>query len=311
MLQSANNNTSNNNTNYKNNNNNDSLIYGKKNSPPSMTSTSANATSTTANNQTITTLSHHLNSMTTTNTLNQSMATNSSTLNNLLYYVPQTSSAAKQSQQPPVSSYSQQNYKHTIADSIDVNSIPNSLINNHVVDPINYQHYQYNQLEQCQAPIVQRSPIIGGFGSDPTGSGGNCSIVGSQLATDSLGTFSGASNSLGDDKFLEIFNPEKLNFSDHQMVWIRKDWLDILIRVSFVAPIVLLGIIGNLTIIYSMCKFKKFRLKPTNIFILNMAIADLLTTMVCPISALFTDIYQFYVLGSFLCRFEGFVKSEL
>lgn len=57
-----------------------------------------------------------------------------------------------------------------------------------------------------------------------------------------------------------------------------------------------------------MCRFKPFRSKPTNIFILNMAIADLLTTMVCPTVALFTHIYQFYVLGSFICRFEGFVK---
>lgn len=104
------------------------------------------------------------------------------------------------------------------------------------------------------------------------------------------------------------FDPTEYRFADIQGLWIRKDTLDILLRVVFVAPIVLLGIVGNLTIIYSMCKFKPFRSKPTNIFILNMAIADLLTTMVCPTAALFTDIYQFYVLGAFICRFEGFVK---
>lgn len=106
------------------------------------------------------------------------------------------------------------------------------------------------------------------------------------------------------------FKPEESDFSVMQELWIRKDWADISIRIAFVAPIVLLGILGNLTIIYSMCKFKNFRSKPTNIFILNMAIADLLTTMVCPIAALVKDIYQFYVLGSFICRFEGFVKSK-
>lgn len=106
------------------------------------------------------------------------------------------------------------------------------------------------------------------------------------------------------------FKPEESDFSVMQELWIRKSWTDISIRIVFVAPIVLIGILGNLTIIYSMCKFKNFRSKPTNIFILNMAIADLLTTMVCPIAALVKDIYQFYVLGSFICRFEGFVKSK-
>lgn len=106
------------------------------------------------------------------------------------------------------------------------------------------------------------------------------------------------------------FKPEESDFSVMQELWIRKSWTDISIRIAFVAPIVLIGILGNLTIIYSMCKFKNFRSKPTNIFILNMAIADLLTTMVCPIAALVKDVHQFYVLGSFICRFEGFVKSK-
>lgn len=109
---------------------------------------------------------------------------------------------------------------------------------------------------------------------------------------------------------IDNFEYEKMNFSEMETVWIVKSWQEILVRVVLVLAIVLLGTLGNLTIIYSMCKFKSFRSKPTNIFILNMAIADLLTTIVCPNAALFTDIYQFYVLGSFICRFEGFIKSK-
>lgn len=110
------------------------------------------------------------------------------------------------------------------------------------------------------------------------------------------------------NQLIAHINHEELNFSDYGEVWLIKSWQEIFFRVSFVVPIVLLGILGNLTIIYSICKFKRFRSKPTNIFILNMAIADLLTTIVCPTAALFTHIYQFYVLGAFLCRFEGFIK---
>lgn len=106
------------------------------------------------------------------------------------------------------------------------------------------------------------------------------------------------------------FHPENINFSDMRDLWEVKEPLNIIFRVSLVAPIVLLGILGNLTIIYSMYKFKPFRSKPTNIFILNMAIADFLTTLVCPNAALFSYIYQFYVLGPFICRIEGFVKSK-
>lgn len=104
------------------------------------------------------------------------------------------------------------------------------------------------------------------------------------------------------------FNTMDYNFSDIEPLWVRKQWPDILMRVSFVAPVVLLGIVGNLTIIWSICKFKSFRSKPTNIFILSMAIADLITALVCPLAALFTDIYQFYVMGSALCRLEGSIK---
>lgn len=93
-------------------------------------------------------------------------------------------------------------------------------------------------------------------------------------------------------------------------IWHHKRAGEILLRVACVIPIVLLAVLGNLTIIYSMWKFKPFRTKPTNIFILNMAFADLLTSLVCPGAALFNDIYQFYVLGSFICHLEGFVKSE-
>lgn len=101
---------------------------------------------------------------------------------------------------------------------------------------------------------------------------------------------------------------EELNFSEIKQVWLVKSWQEILFRAAFVVPIVLLGLLGNSTIIYSMCRFKQIRSKPTNIFILNMALADLLTTIVCPNAALLTDIYQFYVLGAFVCRTEGFIK---
>lgn len=89
--------------------------------------------------------------------------------------------------------------------------------------------------------------------------------------------------------------------------WVEKDlWW----RLILVITIVVFGAAGNLTIIISMCKLRQFRSKPTNIFILNMAIGDLITVVFCPIVALIRVMNQFYVLGPLLCKGEGFVKGK-
>lgn len=82
-------------------------------------------------------------------------------------------------------------------------------------------------------------------------------------------------------------------------------------RVLLVTIIVVFGSVGNSLIIISMCKLSQFRSKPTNIFILNRAIGDLITVIFCPIAALITVINEFYVLGPVLCKMEGFIKGKL
>lgn len=117
----------------------------------------------------------------------------------------------------------------------------------------------------------------------------------------------------------ELFNDElnldeyakHHNFTENAILWIIKDNSTIVWESIFVILVAVLGIVGNLTIIYSIVKNKKIRSKPTNAFILSMAIADLFTSMVSPTVALIRDIYQFYILGDFMCKFEGFLMGKL
>ncbi|KAI1291840.1 Neuropeptide FF receptor 2 [Halotydeus destructor] len=93
------------------------------------------------------------------------------------------------------------------------------------------------------------------------------------------------------------------------VIWNARPFSEVIWRVLLNIPIVVLGILGNLLIISVVYKFKQTR-NCTNLFICNMALADLLATLCCSWASLFQAgvIYQNYVLGPFYCWFEGFMK---
>lgn len=101
--------------------------------------------------------------------------------------------------------------------------------------------------------------------------------------------------------------------NESQPFWSSEVWQEKTLwwRIILVSILVIFGSIGNLTIIVSMCKLRQFRSKPTNIFILNMAIGDLITVIFCPIVALINVVNQFYELGPVLCKLEGPIKGKL
>lgn len=164
--------------------------------------------------------------------------------------------------------------------------------------------------KQYQLTYFDRRPLTGQSNPLSTATSDNCNISDGCLsaAKESVQTYYSNQTDQADDKF----DSTDKNFTEYTQteLWLVKQWYDILFRATFVVLIVIFGVLGNATIIYSMLKFKTIRSKPTNIFILNTALADLLTTIVCPNTALFSSIYQMYVLGPFVCTFEGFFKSE-
>lgn len=109
--------------------------------------------------------------------------------------------------------------------------------------------------------------------------------------------------------FSDLPDFAKLNASDYFEIWVRKpDW-EIAVKVAAVLPVILLGLLGNGAIIYLVSKFKSIR-TTTNLFILNMAVADFITTLFCPWIAVVDSVYQNYALGAFFCHFDDFIKGN-
>lgn len=106
---------------------------------------------------------------------------------------------------------------------------------------------------------------------------------------------------------------DEFNYSAHNFpneIWIvREDW-EIAVKVLFVIPVVIFGIIGNVAIINIVMR-NTFLRSPTNMLLANMAAADALTLLICPTMFLVTDLNQNYVLGKAGCKTEGFFSCAL
>lgn len=97
-------------------------------------------------------------------------------------------------------------------------------------------------------------------------------------------------------------------FADGCKLWKQREPLDMTLKILLFAIIVIISGIGNSLIVYVVIKFEKTR-NCTNLFICNMAIADLLASLFCAYPGLATNLFQNYMLGPFYCKFEGFSKG--
>ncbi|CAG0903866.1 unnamed protein product, partial [Darwinula stevensoni] len=98
----------------------------------------------------------------------------------------------------------------------------------------------------------------------------------------------------------------KWNFSDAQELWLRKpDW-EVGVKSAVISIIMALGILGNGAVIYIILSNPPMKRSPTNMFILNMCIADLLLLVIYPVFFLLEDFYQAYPLGYIGCKLQGF-----
>ena len=82
------------------------------------------------------------------------------------------------------------------------------------------------------------------------------------------------------------FNPNDYNIQDGNLtfreisvVWDHRLIAEIILKSIIVLIIIIVGLIGNFTVIFLVLKRPKIRQQPVNIFIVNLAIADFLTTL--------------------------------
>ena len=101
------------------------------------------------------------------------------------------------------------------------------------------------------------------------------------------------------DKNFSSFNPTE-----------APPW-EIAIRWTFIIPMVILGVGGNLIIIIILLKNRLMLRITINIFILNMSVADLILAIVGPIPFTIKDMNNFWVMGPVWCKLEGYCQSKL
>ncbi|XP_054712164.1 substance-K receptor-like [Uloborus diversus] len=108
-----------------------------------------------------------------------------------------------------------------------------------------------------------------------------------------------------DDTQGSEFNISIWDFSNHTNLWIRLPTYEIALKTLALLPIMIFGILGNVSIIAVIWKIKGMR-TCTNIFICNMALADLMTILCCSWTIIVVDAYQNFVLGKLYCKLDGF-----
>ncbi|XP_017476799.1 PREDICTED: neuropeptide FF receptor 2 [Rhagoletis zephyria] len=102
-----------------------------------------------------------------------------------------------------------------------------------------------------------------------------------------------------------MINYSNINFPEDR-IWLRiPDW-EIAVKISTFVPVIIFGLYGNFVLLQLIVLNRALR-TPTNMLVANMAVADMLTLLICPAMFMITDFYQNYQLGSFGCKAEGFL----
>ncbi|XP_065086016.1 neuropeptide Y receptor type 2-like isoform X2 [Ochlerotatus camptorhynchus] len=107
--------------------------------------------------------------------------------------------------------------------------------------------------------------------------------------------------------------PVAINTSEYNYpfeVWDQIPDKDIIIKLTILIPIVLFGILGNVSLLEIIFSNRALR-TPTHLLIANLALIDLVTLVLCPTFFILHDIHQSYVLGPIGCKLEGFVEGGL
>lgn len=90
-----------------------------------------------------------------------------------------------------------------------------------------------------------------------------------------------------------------MNFSNIDFpfpLWIVRPPWECALKIGFFVPVIVVSLFGNGFVIYLMAT-NRFLRTSINIFIWNLATADLLTILLFPWIILIIDLYQMYILG--------------
>ncbi|TMW50332.1 hypothetical protein DOY81_004609 [Sarcophaga bullata] len=103
------------------------------------------------------------------------------------------------------------------------------------------------------------------------------------------------------------FDFSKWNFPEDR-IWLHIPEGEMIAKICTFIPVLIFGLIGNYVIVRLIVLNRSLR-TPTNLIIANMAVADFLTLLICPVLFMINDFYQNYMLGSVGCKMEGFLEG--
>ena len=81
------------------------------------------------------------------------------------------------------------------------------------------------------------------------------------------------------------------------------------LKIAFSALISVMALVGNIIVIIIVFKNKRMH-TPTNYYIVNLAISDVMVTLSCTWVHLVDNITEGWVLGAFFCPFNSFAQGK-
>ncbi|KAK8760302.1 hypothetical protein V5799_028431, partial [Amblyomma americanum] len=105
---------------------------------------------------------------------------------------------------------------------------------------------------------------------------------------------------------LDVFNFSNTSFLDMDELDSTFTWKEYL-KMSVYLVTIVAALVGNFAVIVTVVTNRVMR-TTINYYLLNLAVADTLICIFCMWVHFVNSLSTFYVLGSFMCRFEGFAK---
>lgn len=86
-------------------------------------------------------------------------------------------------------------------------------------------------------------------------------------------------------------------------------WWEIVLKVLCYSVIICVSFLGNSAVIVTVIKNRRMR-STTDMYILNLAICDVMVTLACTWVHLVDDLTEGWVLGAFFCKFNSFFQGK-
>jgi hypothetical protein len=83
-----------------------------------------------------------------------------------------------------------------------------------------------------------------------------------------------------------------------------------IVLLTLYVPTFLLALLGNLLVLATLVRQRRTIGKAKNLYLLNLALADLFVTLLCMPAAVGTLVNRLWLYGAFLCKFTAFLQGR-